>query len=87
MTIPEEILDLARASSGLMEVGTDSNAFTVLEWADAFELSIEKTREVLQQGLYDNIYERKDVLRAMYAGSNSDESTYTERDCYKYIEE
>lgn len=82
MTIPIATLDLARASLGLMEVGTDSDAFTVLEWSVALELSIEKTREQLQQGLYDAIFERKNVLRTMEAGS-----TYIERNCYKYIEE
>ena len=87
MTISIEILDLARASLGLMEVGTDSDAFTVREWADSLELSLESTRFQLQQGLFDNIFERKDVLRTMIAGSNSNESSYVERNCYKYIEE
>lgn len=87
MTIPIEILDLARASLDLVKVGTDSDAYSIREWADALELSLENTRLQLQQGLFDNIFERKDVLRTMIAGSNSDESSYIERDCYKYIEE
>jgi len=85
MTIPIATLDLARASLGLVEIATDVEAFTADEWADALGLSKEKTRLLLKQGVFDSVFERKDVLRTMEVGSISD--TYLVRDCYKFTEE
>ena len=85
MTIPLETLTLARTSLGVEEVAVDDEAFTVREWADALELSVERTRLLLQQGVFDGIFEKKDVLRTMQVGEQSGLYTYIERDCYKYI--